>query len=235
MFLFPNLFIPADYNLPPTLYSLLDAMANFDNDEKVKIKDLASATHEKVFDFTYPLSTHINKDDFEILILKHYLMRRIGYDTMTAFKIALDSKLNEVMPMYNKLFDMLYEWDLFDDVETETRSVSDTRNTTVNSTLNQISSTNNTSDRRFSELPQNKLSDLRDGNYVTDYNYDTDTSSLSSTNAGNTTSSEGGNLIESIARDKANKMNIYKEFKENRESIYTMLFKDLDSLFYGLC
>ena len=30
------------------------------------------------------------------------------------------------------------------------------------------------------------------------------------------------------------KMKIYKEFIENRKSIYTLIFEELDSLFYGL-
>lgn len=85
--------IPTDYNLPPTLYSILNSLANYDAEDKTKIKDLAIATHEDIFDFTYPLSTHINKDDFEVLILNHFLMRRLGYETVTAWKIALSVKL----------------------------------------------------------------------------------------------------------------------------------------------
>lgn len=234
MFLFPMMYIPSDYNLPPTLYSLMEAIVNFGNDEKVKIKDLPSHARSEIFDFTYPLSNHVDKEEFEVLILKHYIMRRIGFNTLTAFKIALDSKLNEIMPMYNKLFDMLDGWDLLSSGEITSRNVIDGRTTnTTNATMGTNSNTT-TSDRRFSELPQNQLNDVADGTYVTDYNLDSNTSTdtISSSNLGSIT--DNGTLSENITRTPADKIRIYKEFIENRESIYTMIFKELDSLFYGL-
>lgn len=234
MFLFPMMYLPTDYNIPPTLYSLMESIVNYDRDEKVKIKDLPSYAREEIFDFTYPLSIHVNKEEFEVLILKHYIMRRIGFNTLTAFKIALDSKLNEIMPIYNKLFDMLDGWDLLSSGEVTSRNVTDGRITnTTNSTMGTNSNTT-ISDRRFSELPQNSLSDLEDGTYVTDYNLDSSTSTdtISSNNLGSI--SDSGTLTEAITRTPADKIRVYKEFIENRESIYTMIFKELDSLFYGL-
>ena len=234
MFLFPRVFLPADYNLPPTLYSIMDSMVNFGQTDKVKIKDLPLASREEIFDFNYPLTNKISKQDFEVLILKHFMMRRIGYDTMTAFKIALDVKLNEIMPIYNKMFDMLDGWDLFSDGEVETRNVVDSRSTQNLSSLNQTNSGTDTSDRRFSELPQNRLTDLQNGNYVTDYNYDTNTTSNSMNNQSASNITDSGSLNERIERSPADKIAIYKNFLESRESIYTMIFRDLDNLFYGL-
>lgn len=234
MFLFPRIFLPADYNLPPTLYSIMDAMVNFGQTDKVKIKDLPLAAREEIFDFNYPLTNKISKQDFEVLILKHFMMRRIGYDTMTAFKIALDVKLNEIMPIYNKMFDMLDGWDLFSDGEVETRSVTDSRSTQNLSSLNQTNSGTDTSDRRFSELPQNRLSDLQNGNYVTDYNLDTNTTSNSMNNQSASNITDNGSLSERIERSPDDKIAIYKNFLESRDSIYTMIFRDLDNLFYGL-
>lgn len=234
MFLFPRVFLPADYNLPPTLYSIMDAMVNFGQTDKVKIKDLPQASREEIFDFNYPLTNKISKQDFEVLILKHFMMRRIGYDTMTAFKIALDVKLNEIMPIYNKMFDMLDGWDLFSDGEVETRNVVDSRSTQNLSSLNQTNSGTDTSDRRFSELPQNRLTDLQNGNYVTDYNLDTNTTSNSMNNQSSSNITDSGSLNERIERSPADKIAIYKNFLESRESIYTMIFRDLDNLFYGL-
>lgn len=234
MWMFPNLFLPADYNLPPTLYSIMDAMVNFGQTDKVKIKDLPLASREEIFDFNYPLTNKISKQDFEVLLLKHFMMRRIGYDTMTAFKIALDVKLNEIMPIYNKMFDMLDGWDLFSDGEIETRNVVDSRSTQNLSSLNQTNSGTDTSDRRFSELPQNRLTDLQNGNYVTDYNYDTNTTNNSMNNQSASNITDSGSLNERIERSPADKIAIYKNFLESRESIYTMIFRDLDNLFYGL-
>lgn len=207
-----------DYNLPPTLYRLLNSIVNFDEEEPTKIKDLASAGRSDIFDFDYPLSENIEKEDFESLILNHFLMRRIGYDTLNAFKIALNVKLNEIMPIYNKMFDMLEGWDLFNDGERVTE--------TGSNTLTNTTSSNNTSDRRYSDTPQNQLADVRNGSYITDYNYDTDTGSV--------TSASNGSDSRTITRTPSDKIKIYKEFIENKKSIMTMIFEDLDSLFYGL-
>ena len=218
--IYPFLIPPAfpDYNLPPTLYSILESMVNYGKDDKTKIKDLASAGREKIFDFTYPLSTKVLKEDFECMIINHFLMRRIGYETMTAFKIALNVKMNEIMPIYNKLFDSLAGWNLFKDGEVVEEIGNNTLKNDTNST--------NTSDRRYSDTPQDNLSNVQDGKYITDYNYDQD--------SGNTHAESVGNDTRTITRTPSDKMKIYKEFIENRKSIYTMIFEDLDSLFYGL-
>ena len=223
--MFP-LMLPTDYNIPPTLYSIEEAIVNFNREDKVKIKDLEKYARGTIFDFEYPLTENIDKEKFEVLILKKFKMRRIGYQTMTAFKNALEVKLNEIMPLYNKMFDSLNGWNLFNDGEVETRNVVDSRNT--NSTSS--STGQNISDRRFSELPQNRLEDLRTGDYVTDYNYDTDNNSMT----GNNTINDNGTLTEVINRSPSDKIEIYKQLQQDIKSIYTMIFNDLDDLFYGL-
>lgn len=226
--IYPFIMPPAypDYNIPPTLYALLNSIVNFGEEEKTKIKDLAAAGRSEIFDFDYPLTTNIDKEDFEVLILNHFLMRRIGYETLTAFKIALDVKLNEIMPIYNKMFDMLEGWDIFNDGEVMNRTASDAGT----NSLNNITSSSNISDRRYSDTPQNQLSNVQNGSYITDYNYDTDTGSVSSSSAG----TDSRNTVERIVRSPSDKMKLYKEFIENKKSIYTMIFEDLDVLFYGL-
>ena len=255
--LWMNLFypkLPTNSSEPPTLYSILESIVNFENEDPVKIKDLAKTGRSVIFNFTYPLTNNEDKEKFECMILNHFLMRRIGYETVTAFRIALDVKLNEIMPFYNKLFDMLDGWDLFNDGELTTRTQSDTRNitdsnsnstiqnTTGSDSINNISTS--TSDRRNSTTPENQLSDVRDGKYVSNYDYDTnsDTNStmsnssntLNSTNTSNGTSNNVGSLSETITRTPSDKIRIYKEFMENRKNIYTMIFEELDPLFYGL-
>ena len=279
---------------PPTLYAILNSIANFGKEDKTKIRDLASASREKIFNFTYPLSTKVDKEEFEKMILNHYMMRRIGFETVTAFQIQLNVKLNSIMPMYNKLFDMLDGWDLLNDGEKVTRTVTDektsdttntnttnntsnnnTSNTTTNTntsnnttqnSLENTSTTNNTTinDKRESNLPQSEIENVQDGSYMTKYNLDkttvegsdnstsngnsssetTDTSNTENTinsettdtskSNGTTNSQENGKTLEEISRTPADKISIYKQFQENLTSIYQMIFKELDDLFYGL-
>ena len=188
------------------------------------------------------------------MILNHFLQRRIGFETVTAFRIQLDVKLNEIMPLYNKMFDALENWEIFNDGEVTTRTGTDnrTQNSTQNSTNNtnnnltnhSTTSTSDVSDRRNSELPQNQLEDLRNGSYVTNYNYDTNTNngednstsqgSSTSTNNSSNNSTDNNIYNETITRTPADKIAILKEMQENIKSIYTMIFKDLECLFYQL-
>lgn len=199
---------------PPQLFDLLNSMVNFDRSEQVKISDLPRVASSMVFDFDYPLSTKVNKQDFETMILKKFFNRRIGYETYTSWKMALDVKLNEIMPAYNKLFDALDDWDLFKDGENYTRTINNETGTENNLT-NIVKNSN---------LPQNEIQDIEDGNYMTNY--------TKATNNG--TGSGTSETVETFEKDTANKLEIYNSFLQNRTNIMSLIFKDLDSLFYGL-
>lgn len=217
---------------------------------KKKIKDLASAGRTTIFDFEYPLSDKITKEDFEKMILNHFIMRRIGFETLTAFKIQLNVKLNEIMPMYNKLIDLLYSENGFGEITKRTgfdnREIDSTKKDTSNTTNSMTNESNTThqniSDRRGSDTPQNELDNIRQGKYVTEYHYDTDNSTnedTSTTNgeSQNTTNSnsktnDNNNYEENIS--KINMFEIYSKLNEEIKNIYTMIFKDLECLFYQL-
>lgn len=231
--MFPYLitpWLPTNCDLPPTLKSLMNSICNYGAYEKTNIYNLAKGSRTTIFNFDYPLSDKVNREDFEIMILNHFIHRRIGFDTPTEFRIALNVKMNEIMPRYNKLFDMLDGWDLYSAGETITRIQTDNGSNSLNNTTSNNSSS--TSDRRNSEMPQNEIDSVRDGNYMTDYNYDTNIESGSVTS--NSSGSSANTTNETITRSPSDKIRIYKEFMDNIQSIYSLIFKDLDSLFYGL-
>ena len=204
--------------IPPTLYSILNSIANYDATTQTKIRDLARVTHDKVFDFDYDLSSALNKDDFEIEILNHYMMRRIGFETFTAFQLYLENKLKEILPYYNLMLDAFKDFNLFNNGEVITRSKTERRDTTGTS--------NSNGENRLSEYPLNELDDLTDGKYVS-------TQNTSNIKANNTTL-DNGQENERIERSPVDKMSIYKSYLETRRSVMSMIYKDLDILFYGL-
>ena len=203
---------------PPTVYAILNSIANYDVEEKTKIRNLAKATHEKIFDFDYELSSALNKEDFECDILNHYMMRRIGFETVTAFQLYLENKLHEIMPYYNLILDSFKDYNLFSSGEKITRETIDNRNITNSGESNNES--------RFSEYPLNELDDLTDGSYVSNQ-------STSNINATNNTS-DVNNTNEVINRSPIDKMSIYKDYLETKRSVMSMIYKDLDILFYGI-
>ncbi len=203
---------------PPTLYSLLNSLANYDSEVKTKIRNLAKVTHDRIFDFDYVLSDKINKEDFEIDILNHFIERRIGFETLTSFQLHLENKLHEILPYYNIMFDALSDYKLFNTGEVIERDL------TSNSTSN--TSGSNIADLRYSKYPQNQLDDISDGNYVTDQNYNT-------TSLDNNTDVDVSTK-ELIKRSPVDKMKLYESYLKTKNSIMTKLYKDLDVLFYQL-
>lgn len=203
---------------PPTLYAIMNSIANYESQEKTKIRNLAKATHEKIFDFEYPLSSEVSKEDFECQILNHYIMRRIGFDTFTAFQLYLENKLNEILPFYNKMFDSLADFNLFNDGEVITRDTTEEGETSLNSS-NELNS-------RYSQYPLNRLSDIDDGSYVTNQNK----------NNGNVSNNGKSSNItkETVKRSPVDKMDLYQKYLQTKTSIMSMIYKDLDILFYGI-
>lgn len=222
--------LPNDCNKPPTIYSLLESIVNFENDTPVKTSELAKYGRDKIFDFDYPLTSHITKEDFEVMILNNYMMRRIGYETPTAFKIAMEVKLNSIMPIYNKMFDSLENWNLFNDGENIIRTVTRGENSTTTSNSSINSSTRD--DNRYSDTPQGRLNDIEAGTYMTDYTLNQNTSN--STGNSTDTNNKNGTETENITRTPGEKLELYKEFQNNIKSIYGLIFDELDDLFYSL-
>lgn len=235
-------FIPSNCDKPPTIYAILESIVNYGKEDKTKIKDLAKEGRQTIFDFDYPLTDTISREDFECMILNHFLMRRIGFDTVRAFQIHLDNKLNSIMPIYNKMFDLLNEATFLGDTQIRQgydKEKGNSNTTTANNlTATSNSNSQNTSDRRYSDTPENELQNVRDGKYIKDYNYDT-----ANANSSNTSTSSGtGNSQENRNNDKEYKETITNinmidtilKLNEKKVSIYNLIYNELEPLFYQL-
>lgn len=234
--------IPVTDMRPPTLYSILESVVNYEKEVPTKINNLAKEGRGKIFDFDYPLTTNITKEEFECMILNHFLMRRIGFETVLSFKIQLNVKLNEIMPMFNKLFDLIYDENGFGEITKrkgfDNRVVDNTSNTTNEMTNVSNTKHQNISDRRGSDTPQNELDNIRQGKYVTEYHYDTDNSNNEDTSSSNgisqnkTNTKDNNNYEENIS--KINMLEVFSKLNEEVKNVYSMIFKELDCLFYQL-
>lgn len=236
--MFYNIFMNKANMKPLTLLSVLqmyDTSAGLTS----KISDLPGLYHEEIFDFNYPLTTNVNKDDFEIKILKHFILRRIGFETIQAFKLMLDDKLNTIMPKYNIMLDNYYHnLNLYSktDTEVEEYEASGSNSGTNSNNITNSSTSSSTSDNRASDTPQNAIADVQSGTYVSEYSYNVDTGTNSDTSV-----SSGTNTNQSedeYTRTRHNTTNIYGkdilEITQNIENVYELIFSDLDELFYQL-
>ena len=72
----------------------------------------------KVFNFDFPIFDENYRQVLCRKILKHYYTREIAHETVGRWKLALNAKLNEIMPYYNQLYKSeLLEFNPFYDVD----------------------------------------------------------------------------------------------------------------------
>lgn len=267
-FLFPYFmpYIPNDLDRPVTVYALLESLVNYGKEDKTKIRNLAKEGRTKIFDFDYPLSNYVNKEEFETNILNHFIKRRIGFQTVTDFKIHLEVKLNEIMPMYNKMFDVLENWNIFEsektihdsnanrDVDTTSNNSSERNTENTNKTTTELSNetsnnTNVTDDKRYSQLPQSEIQNVQNASYLTDYTYTQNETTSEDNSTSNGSSNATNNTNENFEENGSNKTKdknivheetiktnptLMYEYLEKMKNIYSMIYKDLDCLFYQL-
>ena len=223
---------------PPTLYKILDSAVNagktlFDP-SRVPTTKIASAARTFVFNFDYPLSAYVDKKSFEELFIKHFLMRRIGMKTFSAFKIQLDARLNEIMPAYNPMFDAMGEkFDLFSGGNYTREYTEETKNDREQNTTTE-GTTNTTTDNRFSDTPQSRLQDIQNGTYMTEYQYNQGDSSTSGEGSLTENATGGREYVEKYTSDIPEKTQLLQTYNANAMKIYQRIFADCDNLFYQL-
>lgn len=70
-----------------------------------KIDEVISKSLPKIFDFNFPIFDEKYRTVLETKILKHYYTREICEETVGLWKLRLNTRLNEIMPYYNKLYE----------------------------------------------------------------------------------------------------------------------------------
>lgn len=88
-----------------------------------KVDDVIDKSLSGVFDFDFPIFDENYRSVLEKKILKHYYTREIGLETVGLWKLKLNTKLNEIMPYYNKLYNSeLLEFNPFYNINRTTKS-----------------------------------------------------------------------------------------------------------------
>lgn len=216
----------------------------------------------KVFNFDFPIFDENYRQVLCRKILKHYYTREIAHETVGRWKLALNAKLNEIMPYYNQLYKSeLLEFNPFYDVDlTRSREGSGTSNRTSNNTetnsgtsknVSSDSSTSNTDTlNRFSDTPQNSMdtqgiadsvplttvTKVNEDNTTT--NVSTDTLTRNDTKTGNGTENINNTdkYIETVKGKQGteNYSSLLKKFRETFLNIDMMIIDDCSDCFFTL-
>lgn len=131
----------------------------------------------------------------------------------------------------------------------------------ITDTSTNTNNTNSKSTRKFSDTPQNFINEIDDGNYITEYENNENSNSSTVIGNNNTNSKQTEeianknlalsnnsrnysnnkdsyynktNTIKENYVNTANKLDSIIKLEQEYNSIFTLLYKDLDCLFYGL-
>ena len=220
--------------------------------EQVNFKNYKSVVERSIplIFLNFPIFDENYKNDLCCKILEHYFYYEIGVETVGQWKMRLNTKLNEIMPYYNKLYlSELIKFDPFTNVDyseqIDRKTISkilaelkgETNSNNINEFLgkeissNEMSGTNSNSsstnktgsengvDRNYySNTPQNDLTYIEQGRYLTDFRKNTDDRN----NKENTTSQNSGISRETSRDEKSfeNRMNrnIGKNLEESKNN-----------------
>lgn len=85
---------------------ICEAYAGFDTSKGYgEVNTIINEAYPKIFDFYFPIFDASYKSVLCQKILRHYYTREIGFETVGLWKLKLETKLNEIMPYYNKLYE----------------------------------------------------------------------------------------------------------------------------------
>lgn len=216
----------------------------------------------KVFNFDFPIFDENYRQVLCRKILKHYYTREIAHETVGRWKLALNAKLNEIMPYYNQLYKSeLLEFNPFYDVDlTRSREGSGTSNKTSNNTetnndtSKNVSSSSGTSNtdtlNRFSDTPQNSMdtqgiadsvplttvTKVNENNTTTNNSTDTITRNGNRTGSGTENINNTDKYIEIVKGKQGteNYSSLLKKFRETFLNIDMMIIEDCSDCFFTL-
>ena len=216
----------------------------------------------KVFNFDFPIFDENYRQVLCRKILKHYYTREIAHETVGRWKLALNAKLNEIMPYYNQLYKSeLLEFNPFYDVDlTRSREGSGTSNRTSNNTetnsgtsknVSSGSGTSNTDTlNRFSDTPQNSMdtqgiadsvplttvTKVNENNTTSNQSTDTLTRNDSKTGNGTENINNTDKYIEKVKGKQGteNYSSLLKKFRETFLNIDMMIIEDCSDCFFTL-
>lgn len=187
----------------------------------------------KVFDFDFPIFDEEYRNVLCTKILKHYYTREIGEETVSLWKLRLDTTLNEIMPYYNRMYESAkMDFDPLNDVDVTT---TDKRTTTGegSGTANGSSTSNATSWNLYAETPQGGLEGVESGKYLTTATKDTNDGSSCTETSSTSNSTTTDDYVRKVV-GKAGASSYSKLIMEYRKAIINvdmMVIESLNDLF----
>ena len=216
-----------------------------------QIDDVISNSWNKIFD-NFPIFDESYRSVLCSKILKHYYTREISAETVGLWQLWLNTRMGEIMPYYNKLYESaLLEFDPFKDVNYSRNHggtfTGDTRrNGRSDVSVDNSVTSNGTSNSKnlFSDTPQGAITNIENESYLTNATLIKDTDTNTTNTDGNSTTqntettgiTNTDNWIETIVgkQSTVSYSKLLQEFRDTFLNIDVMIINDLSDLFMNL-
>lgn len=216
-----------------------------------QIDDVISNSWNKIFD-NFPIFDESYRSVLCSKILKHYYTREISAETVGLWQLWLNTRMGEIMPYYNKLYESaLLEFDPFKDTNYSRNHGGTFTGDTVRNGRNEIDvnnsvTSNGTSNSKnlFSDTPQGAITNIENESYLTNATLIKDTDTNTTNTDGNSTTqntettgvTNTDNWIETIVgkQSTVSYSKLLQEFRDTFLNIDVMIINDLSDLFMNL-
>ena len=214
-----------------------------------KVEEVLEKSYQKIFSNEIPFFDENYRVVLEKGILRHFYTREIGVESVGLWKLRLNTKLREIMPYYNKMYksetldyNPLYNFEI-----DRTHNVTGSNlnelsyNGESNETVNGSATTTNKNTDQFADTPQNGLTDVATGKYLSSARVvdDNATSTNTGTNRATNEYTQNGKIntteeyIENV-KGKQGDMSYSKMIMEYREALINidvLIYDELEELF----
>jgi len=208
----------------------------------------------------FPIFDESYRTALEKKIVYHFYTREIAFETVGLFKLKLNTKMNEIMPFYNKLyetellkFDPLTDTDIRTERDKSGSKVENRERNTKESGEGSVTSVENSKNVNddwalYSDTPQGSLSNVKSGRYLTGAVNNTGEEKNETNGAGTSTSETEGNdksnanisniedYFEHIKGKRGSKTypELIKELRDSFLNIDMLIIDELETLFFQL-
>ena len=216
-----------------------------------QIDDVISNSWNKIFD-NFPIFDESYRSVLCSKILKHYYTREISAETVGLWQLWLNTRMGEIMPYYNKLYESaLLEFDPFKDTNYSRNHGGTFTGDTVRNGRSEIDvdnsvTSNGTSNSKnlFSDTPQGAITNIENESSLTNATLIKDTDTNTTNTDGNSTTqntettgiTNTDNWIETIVgkQSTVSYSKLLQEFRDTFLNIDVMIINDLSDLFMNL-
>lgn len=182
-----------------------------DSSNYLSVNSIIEKSLPKIFDFHFPIFDENYRSVLETKILKHYYTREIAFESVGLWKLKLDTKLNEIMPYFNKLYEseLLSFNPLFDVDYNTTHKLNRNENSSGNGSA--VNETNRTNDTTSSGKVDSNETGKVVGNSTVDVETNVETNLTENSESENSSNTDNSTSLQSETKSATTNTEMYSD------------------------